>query len=146
MRSLTKIFHLSGARIGYVIANEEISAALRSFLPSWNVNSFAQELALHFLNDSAFYEATREFYRVNTPLFMEDLRQSGFEVMSSDVHYFLVRVEDDGEVIRHLLRHGIAVRHTRNFPGLEGRYIRVATRCPEDNARLIAAMKEIARP
>ena len=144
LRSLTKIFHLSGARIGYVIADEGIIDALKSRMPSWSVNAFAQELALRFLADGKFYARTREFYRAETPAFMAGLREAGFEVMDSDVHYFLVRVNDDMEVIRRLLTKGIAVRHTRNFAGLRGSYIRVATRYTEDNARLIAVMKDIA--
>ena len=141
LRSLTKIFHLSGARIGYVIADGDVISAVKSRMPSWSVNAFAQELALRFLADGGFLARTREFYRENTPLFADGLRRAGFDVMDSDVHYFLVGVNDDAEVIRRLLTRGIAVRHTRNFAGLGGKYIRVATRCPEDNARLIAAMK-----
>lgn len=141
LRSLTKIFHLSGARIGYVIAGEGVISAMKQRLPTWSVNAFAQELALRFLADVGFLARTREFYRANTPMFMAGLRNAGFDVMDSDVHYFLVRVNDDMRVIRCLLTKGIAVRHTRNFPGLSGKYIRVATRYPEDNARLIAAMK-----
>ena len=142
LRSLTKIFHLSGARIGYVIADENIIDALKSRIPSWSVNAFAQELALHFLADEEFLARTREFYRVNTPIFMAGLREAGFDVMDSDVHYFLVSVDDDMEAIRRLLTRGIVVRHTRNFAGIEGKYIRVATRRPEENSMLILAMKE----
>ena len=140
LRSLTKIFHLSGARIGYVIADENIIEALKSRMPSWSVNAFAQELALRFLDDREFLARTREFYRVNAPILMAGLREAGFDVMDSDVHYFLVRVDDDMETIRRLLTRGIVVRHTRNFAGLEGKYIRVATRRPEENNMLISAM------
>ncbi|MBR0149858.1 MAG: pyridoxal phosphate-dependent class II aminotransferase [Synergistaceae bacterium] len=143
LRSLTKIFHLSGARIGYVIASENIISAMKELLPSWSVNAFAQELALRFLADGEFYAMTREFYRANTPAFMDDLREACFDVMDSDVHYFLVRVKNDIEAVKHLLRRGIVVRHTRNFPGLCGEYIRVATRQPDENAKLIEAMKEV---
>ena len=141
LRSLTKIFHLSGARVGYVIADENIIDALKSRMPSWNVNAFAQELALKFLADGEFLARTRDFYRVNTPILMAGLREAGFDVVDSDVHYFLVRVDDDMEVIRRLLTRGIAVRHTRNFAGLEGKYVRVATRRPEENNMLISGMK-----
>ena len=133
LRSMTKIFHLSGARIGYVIAPERVIAAIRKRLPSWNVNAIAQELALVFLKDRGFLERTRAFYREQTPRFMQAVKDSGFEVMQSDVHYFLVRVDDDLRVIEHLLKAGIVVRHTRNFAGLDGRYIRAATRLPEEN-------------
>ncbi|MBQ9389548.1 MAG: pyridoxal phosphate-dependent class II aminotransferase [Synergistaceae bacterium] len=145
LRSLTKIFSLSGARIGYVIADEKTIDKMKSYMPSWSVNAFAQELALRFLCDDEFLERTQDFYRLNTPIFIESLRSEGFEVLDSDVHYFLVRVNDDMKVIRHLLTRGIAVRHTRNFRGLDGKYIRVATRQPEENRLFVEAMREIAR-
>ena len=146
LRSLTKIFHLSGARIGYVIADENIIEALKSRMPSWSVNAFAQELALRFLDDGEFLARTREFYQVNTPILMTGLKKAGFDVMDSDVHYFLVGVDDDMETIRCLLTRGIAVRHTRNFAGLEGKYIRIATRLPEENNILITALKQEGQP
>ncbi len=147
IRSLTKIYHLSGARIGYVIAPERIIAAMRERLPTWSVNAIAQELALVFLNNNAFLERTRAFYREHTPRFMQAVRASGFETVHSDVHYFLVRVnygvsdDDDLRVIAHLLKAGIVVRHTRNFAGLDGKYIRIATRTPEENRFLAEALK-----
>lgn len=143
LRSLTKIFHLSGARIGYVIAGEEIIERLKERQPSWSVNAVAQELALCFLKEEGFIERTREFYRRASPEFMGMLRDTGCDVMASDVHFFLVRVNDDEEIMRRLLVRGIAVRHTRNFAGLGGGYIRVATRWPSENERLITAMKEV---
>lgn len=142
LRSLTKIFHLSGARIGYVIAPERIITALHERQPSWSVNAIAQELALHFLQDESFSARTREFYREAVPAFVEGVRAAGFEVVKSDVHFFLIRVDDDERVIRRLLEAGIVVRHTRNFAGLCGKYVRVATRKPEENNRLITALKE----
>lgn len=141
LRSLTKIFHLSGARIGYIIANESIIKRLKNFLPSWNVNAFAQELALYFLNDKNFYERTLNFYRAATPEFMKNLRLAGFEVIDSDVHYFLIRVNDDIEALRLLLKNGITARHTRNFASLDGQFLRVATRFPDENKFFVDVMK-----
>ena len=141
LRSLTKIYHLSGARIGYVIAPENVIAALRELQPSWSVNAVAQELALTFLKNTAFLESTREFYFRHTPEFMGMLRAIGYDVMKSDVHYFLVRVNDDSEIIKHLLRSGIVVRHTRNFSGLDGKYIRIATRNHDENMLLAENMR-----
>ena len=145
LRSLTKIFHLSGARIGYVIAHEKIIAAIKKLQPYWSVNAIAQELALIFLNDRSFLDGTKAFYRENAPRFMQAVKDSGFEVMHSDVHYFLVRVDDDLRVIEHLLKAGIVVRHTRNFAGLDGKYIRIAARHPEENNLLIDTMRKVLR-
>ena len=63
--------------------------------------------------------------------------------MQSDVHYVLVRVYDDLRVIGHLLKAGIVVRHTRNFEGLDGKYIRIAARHPEETNLLINTIKEV---
>ncbi|MBQ7592784.1 MAG: aminotransferase class I/II-fold pyridoxal phosphate-dependent enzyme [Synergistaceae bacterium] len=119
LRSLTKIFHLSGVRIGYIIANEKIISDLKDFLPSWSVNAIAQELAVNFLENEKFYDETRNFYRENTPEFMNAIRDLGFDVMNSDVHYFLIKAANDIDMIKFLLMSGIVVRHTRNFIGLQ---------------------------
>ncbi len=133
LRSLTKFFHLSGARIGCVIADEKIIKSLKNFQPSWSVNAVAQALAVKFLKDRNFYETSRNFYKINTPEFINNLRSSGFEVSDSSVNFFLIKVENDLEVIKFLLKSGIVVRHTRNFQGLDGNFIRVASRFPEEN-------------
>ena len=64
---------------------------------------------------------------------MNNLKNSGFEISDSSVNFFLIKIKNDFEIIKFLLKHGIAVRHTRNFPGLDGNYIRVATRLSEEN-------------
>ncbi len=140
LRSITKIFHLSGVRIGYVIASEEIISRLKALQPTWSVNSIAQELALSFLHDTSFYEQTRAFYREHTPKFIASIKSAGFEVMDSSVHYFLVRVENDIEVIKFLLRAGIIVRHTQNFPGLDGKYVRISTLNSYENEKLVQTL------
>ena len=145
LRSLTKIFHLSGTRIGYVIAPEELITSLKARQPSWSVNAIAQELARQFLSDESFTLRTRELYRRLTPAFVQDLRNSGLDVMDSDVHFFLVRVDDDLRVIKHLLARGIAVRHTRNFTGLgtDKNYIRIATKNQSDNKIFVEAIADL---
>ena len=143
LRSLTKIFHLSGVRIGYVIADEKIIEALKNLQPTWSVNAVAQELAWNFLNDKTFYDETKNFYKKHTPEFIEKLRHAGFEIENSSVHYFLLKADCDFDLIKNLLKFGIVVRHTRNFPGLDGKYIRIATRFSDENDFLIQTLDKI---
>jgi threonine-phosphate decarboxylase len=140
LRSLTKIFHLCGARIGYVLACEEQIARLKARQPTWSVNAPAQYAALAFMKDASFVRKTRDFYAEETPRFIAGIEDKGFTVLPTRTNFFLVEVADDRKVIRGLLKRGIVVRHTRNFPGLDGRYIRVTTRMPEENALLIQAL------
>ncbi|MDR1875219.1 MAG: pyridoxal phosphate-dependent class II aminotransferase, partial [Synergistaceae bacterium] len=137
LRSLTKIFHLCGARVGYVLACEERIARLKTRQPTWSVNAVAQAVAPDFMRDGDFMRRTRDFYAAETPRFIAELEKAGFRVLPTRTNFFLVEVADDQGTIRALLERGLVVRHTRNFPGLDGRYIRVATRTPEENDLLV---------
>jgi threonine-phosphate decarboxylase len=142
LRSLTKSFHLCGARVGYVLACGERIAQLKTRQPTWSVNAVAQAAALAFMKDAEFLQETRNFYAKETPRFIAKIESAGFKVLPTRTHFFLVEVADDRKMIRDLLKRGIVVRHTRNFPGLDGRYIRVATRMPEENDLLARALTE----
>lgn len=140
LRSLTKIFHLSGARIGYVIANADIIRRLKARQPTWSVNAFAQALAKRFLADEDLPGRTREFYRAETPRFIAAIEAAGFTVRPTSTHFFLMETDDDEGTLLRLMRSGITARHTRNFPGLDGSCLRVATRTPQDNERFVRAI------
>ena len=146
LRSLTKIFHLCGARAGYVMSGEKRISQLKSRQPTWSVNALAQAAAAAFVKDVGFVQKTRAFYASETPRFIAEIEKTGYRVLPTRTHFFLVEVGgstqtgDDAVLIRYLLERGLAVRHTRNFPGLDGRFIRVATRLREENEIFIQAL------
>ena len=144
LRSLTKLYHLCGARIGYVLASPSWVDRLKGRQPTWSVNAVAQETVLSFMKDGTCARRMRAFYAAETPRFMEAVARSGFRVRPSRVHFFLIEVDNDERIIRALLERGLVVRHTRNFPGLDGSCIRVATRMPDENALLARALSELA--
>jgi threonine-phosphate decarboxylase len=131
---------LCGPRLGYVLACGERIRQLKSRQPTWSVNALAQAAGAVFMKDEAFVRRTRAFYASETPRFMASLRASGFVVRPTNTNFFLVEVADDLKLMLSLLERGVVVRHTRNFPGLDGRYIRVATRLPEENDFFVRAM------
>ena len=145
LRSLTKLYHLCGVRIGYVLAARKIIDELKLRQPTWSVNSIAQKTAAAYMRDAAFEAGTRAYYRREVPRLMEGLRQAGFKVLPTCVNFFLVETEDDEKLMRFLLEQGIVVRHTRNFPGLDGRFIRIAARSEQDDDLLVKKMGEYRR-
>ncbi|MEG1641845.1 MAG: aminotransferase class I/II-fold pyridoxal phosphate-dependent enzyme [Synergistaceae bacterium] len=142
LRSLTKIYHLCGARIGYVLAQEKTIEKLKKRQPTWSVNSLAQQAALTFLKDKDFPVSTREYYRNEVPRLIKEIENIGYEVQPTTVNYFLVKIENDEDFIIKMLYKGIVVRHTRNFIGLNGKYVRIAARTQAENNILIKAMAE----
>ena len=70
-----------------------------------------------------------------------DLHALGLTPVPSTTHFFLVRVGHGASCRQALLQRGILVRDCASF-GLPS-YIRVATRRPEENARLLTALEEL---
>ena len=142
LRSLTKTYNLCGARIGYILADAEMTERLRRRQPSWSVSGLAQQAALFFLADDALLRRTRDYYAEEMPRLISAVNVAGFPTLPSCVNYFLAAVDDDERFIRFMLERGIVVRHTRNFPGLDGRYVRIAARTRPENDILLAAMED----
>ena len=142
LRSLTKTYNLCGARIGYILADAEMTERLRRRQPSWSVSGLAQQAALFFLADATLLRRTKDYYAAEMPRLISAVNVAGFPPLPSCVNYFLAAVDDDEKFIRFLLERGIVVRHTRNFPGLDGRYVRIAARTRPENDILLAAMED----
>ena len=142
LRSLTKTYNLCGARIGYILADAEMTERLRRRQPSWSVSGLAQQAALFFLADATLLRRTKDYYAAEMPRLISAVYGAGFPTLPSCVNYFLAAVDDDERFIRFMLERGIVVRHTRNFPGLDGRYVRIAARTRPENDILLAAMED----
>jgi len=52
-----------------------------------------------------------------------------------------MKVKDDESLIKFLLTKGIVIRHTRNFPGLEGKYVRITIKSIQEDNLLIDALR-----
>ncbi len=140
LRSMTKIYHLAGIRLGYVLADKDKISEIKKRQPTWSVNAVAQELGVYFLKDDSFLNETQNYYNVETRRLKEAIASMEYEMMHSDTHYFLMKTDDDEKLIRYMLAQGIVLRHTRNFAGLDGRYVRICTREKDADDRLIAAL------
>jgi L-threonine-O-3-phosphate decarboxylase len=144
LRSMTKDFGLAGLRLGYVLGAEEMIGWLARARPPWSVNSVAQAAGAAVLRDLAYYcDTLAALERAKADL-IGGLRATGLEPMPSATPFFLVRVGDGPGFREVLLRRGILVRACASF-GLPG-HVRIATRRPEENARLLAAIRQLRWP
>jgi threonine-phosphate decarboxylase len=139
--SLTKSYALAGLRLGYLMAQPEIVAHIGRFQPAWSVNSAAQAAGLAALADAAFLPATLpDLWRASDDLF-DGLRRLGLHVWRATLPFMLVRCGDGATARAQLLTRGCVVRDCASF-GLP-EWVRVAPRRAEENARLLAAWKEM---
>ncbi len=148
LRSLTKFYAIPGLRLGYAVGDREIIRTLKSMLIPWSVNTFAQRAGPLLLRDHEYAEKTRILISSERTMMTAALGKLPYiKVYRGMANYLLVRTEQPGLNARHLydllLERGMVIRVCGNIPALDDRYFRVAVRLPEENNRLIAALKEI---
>ena len=142
LRSMTKDYALTGLRLGYSLASEEVTERLASFQPDWSVNSLAQAAGLAVLADADYLPRARQAVANAKEFLRSGLTRLGFSVPPSSANFLLVRVGDGARWREKLMRRGLFVRDCASF-GLPD-YIRVGIRSMPDCHRLVEAMAELA--
>ncbi|MFD1555537.1 histidinol-phosphate transaminase [Paraburkholderia silviterrae] len=146
-RTFSKAYGLAGLRIGFAIAQPELTDLLNRLRQPFNVSTLAQAAAIAALGDTAFLEKSAELnaagYRTLTAAF----ERMGLEYVPSDGNFVLVRVAKDdkaddaaGERVNlELLKQGVIVRPVGGY-GLP-QWLRVTIGLPAENAAFLAALE-----
>ncbi len=137
--SFTKIYRLPGIRLGYVVAPPSVVERLLAGMPPWAFGPLAQEVGLACLREEGFVEESRAYCRREMAFLFEGLRDLGFRVYPSSVHYFLFQASV--ELGEELLGKGILVRDCSSMPGLGPGFYRIAPRKREGNLKLLKVLE-----
>ena len=128
VRSMTKMYAIPGIRLGYAVAHSAVITELKSRAPHWNVNGVAAAIGTICLDEEAYRgRAIRHAaeQRENMTAF---LKSYGCTVTDSLANYLSFRLRDGldaRELYAHMLRRGIVLRHSENFVGMDGRWLRI---------------------
>ena len=142
LRSMTKDYALTGLRLGYLLAPEEVVARVRRFQYSWSVNAAAQAAGIAALSDSQHVENGRRVVQQGKEYLTDVARDIGIDCPPAAANFLLLDVGCAREVRAALLvEHRICVRDCSSF-GLPG-YIRVGIRTMEDNRSLAEALEAV---
>jgi threonine-phosphate decarboxylase len=145
IRSMTKMFAIPGLRLGYLLGDEKILEQISAYQPHWSTNSLALKAGEWCVDSEAFVKETQELIEAEKTRIFAFYNEHSFEFSPSSTNFYLLRdpeLEDQLPFFLFLLKRGIIPRHTMNFPGLEGRWLRFAVKSPTENDRL---MEEAAR-
>jgi histidinol-phosphate aminotransferase len=143
LRTLSKAHALAGARIGSVIASEELVAMLKRCQAPYPLAQPAVQVALAALAPQAVARAARAAAQLRSE--RERLRGAlqgapGVRrVYPSQGNFLLVRFDDAQAAFDGLLAAGIVVRDMRATPGL-GDALRISIGTPEQNRRVLASL------
>jgi histidinol-phosphate aminotransferase len=141
IRTFSKLASLAGLRVGYAIADPDCVALVNRIRQPFNVNGLAQVAALAALDDEEHAQQTLAMIRAGVTTLCQAFDQLGIAYVPTRANFILVELPTAGEVYRQLLRAGVIVRPMMSF-GLE-RALRVTVGTPEENSRLIEALRQV---
>ncbi|WP_369380039.1 Rv2231c family pyridoxal phosphate-dependent protein CobC [Streptomyces sp. cg36] len=146
LRSLTKTWGLAGLRIGYVLAEPEVVAALERAQPLWPVSTPALVAAEECVSPRALAEA--EAAALSLAADREHLTAGLGEfdevrvVEAAEGPFVLARMAGAAEVRARLRGLGFAVRRGDTFPGLGPEWLRIAVRDRVTTNRFLQALDQ----
>jgi histidinol-phosphate aminotransferase len=146
-RTFSKAFGLAGLRVGYGLAQRELTDLLNRVRQPFNVNSVAQAAAVAALGDEDFLARSYELNLRGMQQLTAAFESLGLEYVPSVGNFVLVKVGAAARVYEQLLRRGVIVRPVANY-GLP-EWLRVTVGLPEENAAFLRALPEAlaaARP
>lgn len=143
LRSLTKLYDLPGLRLGYMLGSPSLVQGARDLQMPWSVNALALGLVAPLLADADYLSRTRTWLAGVRPGVPDAVRALGYRVPATQANFMLLDGRDAAEaeaLFAFLLRRGLLARHTHNFAGLDGRWLRLALLDSADNACLLEAL------
>ncbi|MFC0478243.1 threonine-phosphate decarboxylase CobD [Robertmurraya beringensis] len=143
LRSMTKMFSIPGIRLGYLMANEALLAKIRESKPHWSVNAIAMKVGEWCLSESDYIEQTIQLIKKERERLQSFYRDQEFSYSPSNVNFYLLKdtkVSDPFPFFRFLMEKGMIPRHTMNFPGLDGKWLRLAIKGENEHERLLEVM------
>ncbi|MEU7021414.1 Rv2231c family pyridoxal phosphate-dependent protein CobC [Streptomyces sp. NPDC046203] len=146
LRSLTKTWGLAGLRIGYVLAEPGIIAALERAQPLWPVSTPALAAAEACMSRAALAEAEDAAHRIGVDrahllaglVEFDEVRA----VAAAEAPFVLVRIEGADQVRERLRARGFAARRGDTFPGLDRNWLRLAVRDRVTTNRFLQALDQ----
>lgn len=148
LRSLGKNFGLHGIRFGYMVANPSLAGRVRSMLPKWNLNAFAEYVVFALKEHGPEYaQSLMQVRRDRLEMASQLSALPGLTVYPSQGNFLFVRlpVGAEGTVVRDrlLTEHRILVRECGNKIGSSSRFLRLVVRPQVDVRRLVSGLEQV---
>ncbi len=144
LRTFSKAFSLSGLRVGYLLANEDVIDVLTKVRQPYSVNSFSQWIAAMVFRERVVFEAQISELIRERDVVLHGLEQiEGVEVFPSEANFVMFRTEYASAVWRDLL-HGYDIL-IRDLSGAEYLQdcLRIGVGTAAENEAFLKAMNEI---
>jgi histidinol-phosphate/aromatic aminotransferase/cobyric acid decarboxylase-like protein len=150
IKSMSKDFGIAGVRAGYAIMAESKVKDLMCNGFLWNSNGLAEHFFSLYSQDdfNLDYQVARKRYIKETQCFVSDISSvQKIKVFPSSANFVLIELPENisSEIVTSILliRYGIYVRNCDDKIGLDGSFLRIASRGTGDNQYIVRALKDL---
>ena len=145
VQTFSKSRQLAGARLGLAMGNEKLIADLNRVkfsLNPYNINRLTLKAGQAALEDTAYFDQTRNAIIETRVWTKQQLEARGFTVLDSRSNFLFASTQhkDGGELYRKLKEKGVLVRHF-DAPRIEN-WLRITIGTPEQMTALLKALDE----
>jgi histidinol-phosphate aminotransferase len=142
LKTCSKALGLAAIRLGFAIANEEITEYMRTVKSPYNVNSLTQAVGEVVLKQTEYLKNTLKAIielREELYIILKDFERRNFKVYETHTNFLLVESIVASQIHKALKQNDISVR-------LIGQnYLRITVGTQNENEKLINALKNIMR-
>ncbi len=148
IKSMSKAYALSGARIGYLVADQEIINQVMQFVPPWSVSLIGQIAAIEALKDTNYYH--RQYSKTNNlrKMLVSYLQKiPDLKIYNSQANFILAEILNDkvsSEVlVSELRKENIYIRNCDSMSKqFHNRFIRIAVKDSKTNKLIARAVQK----
>ncbi len=144
-RSLSKSFGLSGLRLGYAVAHENLIDAMSRHALTFPVNVIAQAAGLAVLEDRSVYFKRIEELKNQRDFLQAELEKMGFEVVHSHTNFLLAiapKLPAEMNLSKKLAENGVFVSDQTAAVNRGNQAIRIGVGLPDENSKLLNILRK----
>jgi histidinol-phosphate aminotransferase len=143
-QTFSKAWGLAAARVGIAYASKEIIELYNKVKPPYNISKLNQEAAIKVLSDSNEFNKNLQLILDEKEKLKAELNSISLvkKIYPSDANFLLVEVEDADKIYADLVAKKIIARNRNK---LIKNCIRISVGTPNENKKLITALKDISK-
>ena len=140
LRTFSKAYALAGARVGYAIACEELVDLINAVKVPYNLNMFSQMVATWAIEHKDIFKANAKKIMSQRDTMDAGLKALGLKTYPSEANFIWTELPEG--YFEALKSQAIYIRQ---MAVKEKNYYRITIGTPEENAKLLQALKELGK-
>ena len=141
IRTFSKAYGLAGVRVGYGFAREEIIEKFKVVIGPFDLNSYAQALAVRLIEEDDYVKDVRKINSKSIESYESTLRELNLKYIKSHASFIMIETRDrTDEICNYLLENKIIIKNGKLI-GMPG-WIRISMGRPEQNMVVLQKLVE----